>query len=552
MVEMRHWIEAFSGLGLFLFGMLYLEAQIKVSAGKAFKRIVQNATGTRAKSLFTGFLATALFQSSSIVTLMALSLIGAGLMSLQSTIAVVFGANIGTTVTAWIIGLVGFKMDIKLLAYVMIGIGGLGSVLSDHKGRWKNHFGVMVGFGLIFLGLEGMKESFAVFSKTFDISSISTTNSYWYALVGLALTAVIQSSSASIAIIQSALFAHMISFDAAAAFVVGSNIGTTVTALLGAIGGIPDKKRTAMAHMIFNLSTGIVALLLMKWLVLSIDTLFPHLDGVVKIALFHTVFNVIGVMLWYPFIPFLSAFVQHFFRKEPAHVTRYIQNVTIDVPDLALDALEKEVTQLAQNIEEFALLAINIPPPKVFEKEMSIDKLLERYSENFDLIYDKLYANIRLQEGEIYRYISRLSAQGMHISQQATLSELSQKVTYLATAAKAIKDMLSDLDKLYEATSNEEQAFYKNLRYQILKGVLSYHKAREGDKDAVNEMEDMYKKIAKSYKNSMKLIEDMARNRAVSSEMTTITINDMHLVKSFTKSLKNTIITTNDKEENEQ
>ena len=543
---MTHWIEAFSGLGLFLFGMLYLEAQIKVSAGRAFKRIVQNATGTRPKSLFTGFISTAVFQSSSVVTLMVLSLIGAGLISLQSAIAVIFGANIGTTVTAWIIGLVGFKMDIKLLAYVMIGIGGLGSVFADNEGRWKNYFGAMVGFGLIFLGLEGMKESFSVFSKTFDISSITSANPYWYALVGLALTAVIQSSSASIAIIQSALFAQMVGFEAAAAFVIGSNVGTTVTALLGAIGGIPDKKRTAMAHMIFNLSTGLVALLLMKWLVISVNTVFPHLDGVVKIALFHTIFNVIGVVLWYPFIPLLSTFVQKFFRKEPIHVTHYIQNVSTDVPDLALDALEKEIMDLAQNIEEFALLAINIPPPKALEKEMPIDKMLEHYHENFDLTYEKLYANIRMQEGEIYRYISRLSAKNIHESQQAALDTLSRKVTYLATAAKSIEDMLSDLDRLYDATSSEEQEFYKNLRYQILKGVVAYHKAREGDASAMAEMEEIYKKIAKSYRNSMKLIENMARNHAVSSEMTTITINDMHLVKSFTKSLKNTIVSTND------
>jgi phosphate:Na+ symporter len=338
----------------------------------------------------------------------------------------------------------------------------------------------------------------------------------------------------------------MVGFEAAAAFVIGSNVGTTVTALLGAIGGIPDKKRTAMAHMIFNLSTGLVALLLMKWLVISINTAFPHLDGVVKIALFHTIFNVIGVVLWYPLIPLLSTFVQKFFRKEPMHVTRYIQNVSTDVPDLALDALEKETMDLAQNIEEFALLAINIPPPQALEKEMPIDKILEYYNENFDLTYDKLYASIRLQEGEIYRYISRLSTKNMRESQQAALDTLSRKVTYLATAAKAIEDMLSDLDRLYDASSNEEQAFYKNLRYQILKGVVAYHKAREGDSSATVEMEEIYKKIAKSYRNSMKLIENMARNRTVSSEMTTIAINDMHLVKSFTKSLKNTIVSVDD------
>ncbi|MEJ2469345.1 MAG: Na/Pi symporter, partial [Campylobacterales bacterium] len=139
------WVEAFSGLGLFLFGMLFLESQIRQSAGHAFKRMVQQATDTPFKSLTTGLGATALFQSSSVVTLMALSLVGAQLLTLGSAVAVTFGANIGTTITVWIVALVGFKIDINLLSYLMIGVGGIGGVLAGSEGRWKNYFGVMVG-----------------------------------------------------------------------------------------------------------------------------------------------------------------------------------------------------------------------------------------------------------------------------------------------------------------------------------------------------------------------------------------------------------------------
>jgi phosphate:Na+ symporter len=185
-------IEVFSSLGLFLFGMIFLENQIKISAGHSFKSIVENATSTHFKALLTGFGTTAIFQSSSVVTLMTLSLIGAGLMSLNSAIAIIFGANIGTTVTAWIVALIGFKMDIKLLSYIFIGIGGLGSVLSSEEGKWKNYFGILVGFGLIFLGLEGMKDSFSVISKNFDISSYRFSNYYMYAILGLVITSIIQ------------------------------------------------------------------------------------------------------------------------------------------------------------------------------------------------------------------------------------------------------------------------------------------------------------------------------------------------------------------------
>ncbi len=535
------WIEAFAGLGLFLFGMLYLENQIRVSAGRTFKTIVGNATATRFKSLLTGLGATALFQSSSVVTLMALSLIGAEMLSLQSAIAVIFGSNIGTTVTSWIVALIGFKMDIKLLSYVFIGIGGLGSVFAGDEGRWRNYFSMLVGFGLIFLGLEGMKESFGVFSQNFDLSSYLYGNPYIYALIGLVLTAVIQSSSATVAIAQSALFTHMIGFEAAAAFVIGANVGTTVTAILGAIGGTPDKKRTAVAHLVFNLSTGLAALMALPWLVSLVKSIFPHVDGVVQIALFHTLFNLMGVVLWYPFIPALAKALKALFKKEAFYVTHFIHNVSTNVPDVALDALEKEMEHLSDKIEEFALLAINIPPPKAYEEHTSIDRLLEAYDENFDISYTKLYDNIRLLEGEIYRYISLLSRNVSDEHQQAKINRFLRQVTYLATAAKAIKDMLPDLNRLYNTSSTEEKTFYKNLRYQILKSALAYHQARNGDGTKIDEMEATYKKIANSYNNSMQLIENIAKNKNINSEMTTITVNAMHLTKSFSKSLRNVV-----------
>jgi phosphate:Na+ symporter len=432
-------------------------------------------------------------------------------------------------------------MDIKLLSYVFIGIGGLGSVLVSEEGRWKNYFSMLVGFGLIFLGLEGMKESFGVFSQNLDLSSYLYSSPYFYALIGLVITAIIQSSSAAIAIVQSAIFAHMISFEAAAAYVIGANVGTTVTAILGAIGGIPDKKRTAVAHLIFNLSSALVALLTLPWLILFVRNVFPNVDDVVQIALFHTLFNVLGVALWYPFISLLAKGVKKLFKKETICVTDYIHNVSTDVPELAVDALEKEMGHLNDKIEEFALLAINIPPPKAYEQSTSIDKLLDQYDENFDILYTKLYEKIRLLEGEVYRYISALSGKTVNENHQKKINTLLRQLTYLTTAAKAIKDILDDLNMLYDASSSEEISFYRNIRYQILKSVLAYHQARKGDSTFIEEMESTYKKIADSYSNSMHLIENIARNPKINSAMTAITINDMHLVKSFSKSLRNVL-----------
>ncbi|WP_456450523.1 Na/Pi cotransporter family protein [Hydrogenimonas sp.] len=542
MESVKVWVEAFSGLGLFLFGMIYLENQIRLFAGRAFKRWVRFATGTRFKSFAAGLAATALFQSSSVVTLMALSLIGAGLMSLEHAIAVIFGANIGTTVTAWIVGFVGFKLDIKLLSYAFVGIGGLGSVLAEEGSRTRALLNAMVGFGLIFMGLEGMKESFSAFAADFSLARLRFDHPEWYALVGFGITALIQSSSAAIAIVQSALFAHLIGFEAAAAFVVGSNVGTTVTAILGAFGGSSDKKRTALAHLLFNLSTGVVALALLPQLIAAADMLMPHGDAVLRIALFHTLFNVLGAVLWYPFIKPLAAWLKRFFKHQKAHVTHYIHNVSADLPDVALDALEKEISHLAEEVENFALLAVNVPPAKVLAEQMPVDKLLDLYEANEAYSYHRLYAHIRRLEGEILRFVTELSGSVADEALDARLDRAARVTTYLATAAKAIKDMLHDLERWYDGEEPEEAQFLRNLRYQIIKSVQAFHNAFTAKDEATyQEMERFYKRIADSYKNSMAVIGSLAKNRKVSSEMTTIAINDLHLSKSFSKSLRNAL-----------
>jgi len=533
------WIEAFSGLGLFLYGMLYLEEQITISAGRAFKTIVQNATDTHFKSLLTGISATALFQSSSVVTLMALSLVGAQLMSLESSIAIIFGSNIGTTITAWIVGFVGFSMNIKLISYVIIGIGGLGQVLSSDTSKWKNYFGIMVGFGLIFLGLEGMKGSFTEISKSFDIASYTFANPYWYALIGIAFTAAIQSSSASIAIAQSALYVNVISFESAAAFVIGANIGTTVTALLGSIGGTPDKKRVALAHVLFNVSTGIFALVFLYQLIYVVDNLFLHANSVIKIALFHTLFNAIGVILWYPFIHFLTTFTQRYFKKEQEQVTQYISNVSVQVPEIAIEALQKEIAHLSRKIEEFVLLAINIPPPKALDESIAIDKLLAKYDINFDVQYDKLYRKIRLLEGEIYHYTSELSTINNNEALGNMLNNYIAEVNNLSTAAKVIKDILYDLDVFSDSSTNEEQEFYKNIRYQILKTIQVFQKSTSGDEKSIQEMDEVYKRISDSYNKSTLIIANFTKNHNIKSDITTMAINDIHSIKSFSKAMYN-------------
>lgn len=534
-------IEAFASLGLFMFGMLYLEDSLKKAAGASFKRWVKISTDTHAKALFTGIAATTALQSSSVTTLMALSLVGAGLMSLQSSIGVIFGSNIGSTTTGWIIALIGFKFDLRLIALAMVGFGGVGSVLFG-EGKVRHIFGGITGFGLIFLGIEGLKESFADISATVDIASFKGQNILIFLAAGLVLTAVIQSSAASIAIAQSAIFAGLVGFEHAAAFVIGANVGTTVTAILGAMGGSSDKKRAALAHLLFNVSTALVALALlypMTWGVTHIG-----LDqNVEALALFHTLFNVIGVAIWYPLITLLSRWLLKRFVVIKPSPTLYIHNVPFTIPALAQEALRKEVFYLGHEVCAFALKAINVPPDEGLKHHGSVSKILETYKEPLEFLLLSDYQKLQTLQGEILDYATSLSS---HIQLPEVHKEFDKTLimaTQLIAASKHIKDLLDDITMLSESDTLEMSAFYHELRYQILALCMTYNDLLEGDSEARNELTQLFTKLDTSYKNSVKILNDMIVNYKISKQMTAVFMNITHLTRNFSKALYKSINT---------
>ncbi|OYZ60999.1 MAG: hypothetical protein B7Y17_04955, partial [Sulfuricurvum sp. 24-42-5] len=446
---MTIYIEAFSALGLFLFGMLYLEDSLKKAAGASFRRWVKISTNTNPKALLTGGTATALLQSSSAVTLMTLSLIGAGILNLQSGIGIMFGSNIGTTATGWIIALIGFKFNIKIIALFMVGFGGIGSVLFG-EGKIRHTFGAITGFGLIFLGIEGLKDSFSTLSQIIDIQELQKYNIFVFLAAGIVLTAIIQSSSASVVIAQGALFSGVISFEHAAVLVIGANVGTTVTVLIGAIGGSSDKKRTAAAHILFNVSTAAVALALLMPLTWTVTHTGLH-ESVEALALFHTLFNVIGVLIWYPMITPLSMWLMKHFEIPNLTPTLYIHNVPLGIPALAQEALYKEVVHLGREVCSFAIWAIKIPPSEGLKHHASISKILETYETPMDVPHSDLYHELQRLQGDILEYASSLSSRIVLPKVREEFDQTLLMATQLIAASKYIKDLLEDITMLAES-----------------------------------------------------------------------------------------------------
>jgi len=374
------------GLGLFLLAMNIITDNLKLAAGDTLRDLLSNWTRTPLRSLIAGFSITALVQSSSAVTVAVIGFVNAGLLTLHHAVGVVFGANIGTTMTGWIVALLGFKIDIQSFAIPMVG---LGMVLHVTGGESKfKPIGLAIsGFGLFFVGIDVLKDSFIGLSKNIDFMQFRAdgiSGVIIYVMVGFIMTLLTQSSSAAIVVTLTAVSSGLLGFYAAAAMVIGANIGTTSTAAFAVLGATPSAKRVAAAHVIFNVCAAIVALTLLPilfYVVIGTEKVIGKSDNpAVALALFHTVFNLIGVLLMLPVVNKLVAFLsQKFVTPEEAEENpKFLDNTILASPMLAANALSLELSRVTQITKRMMLDAISIDNfsyKKILNDQVLVQKL---------------------------------------------------------------------------------------------------------------------------------------------------------------------------------
>ena len=342
------------GIGLFLLGMWLMTDGLKLAAGPALERILARSTGTRLRGLASGTLITALVQSSSAVTVATIGFVNAGLLTLGQALWVLFGTNVGTTMTGWLVAIAGVDFKIEALALPMIGVG---MVLHfTGGGRRRGALGMaLAGFGVLFLGIDVLRDTFTGLGSQMALPGGSgVLGVLAHVGAGAVLTVLMQSSSAALAVALTAAQGGLLTIHDAAAVVIGANIGTTVKALLAALGATPNARRAAAAHVMFNLLTGAVALLLLPWLIDAIEWLRQLLEldaaPAVTLALFHTVFNVLGVVLMWPLAGRLAEFLARRFRtvEEDEARPQHLDSNVLSVPALALGALIQEVRRMGE------------------------------------------------------------------------------------------------------------------------------------------------------------------------------------------------------------
>ena len=435
--------EFLAGLGLFLYGINQVEAALKKLSGRKFKILIRKHTKNKGKSILVGTLSTMILQSSSAITLMLIALVGSGVLAFPNAVGIILGANLGTTFTGWVVSTFGFEVDIQRAILPIIAIGSMLYVFFSSRKTIADWGKLLIGFGLLFFGLAMMKDSVSALKDAFDFEAISSYNIYVFALAGFIFTAIIQSSSATMAITLTTLNANLISLEGAAALVVGADLGTTVTAILGTVGGTPEKKRVAAAHFFFNLSTTVFALTFLHGLLDLVELILGDSTPLYSLVLFQSSFNIIGIILFFPFLGTFSRMLEQRFNETNGNGA--LLKVDPKHPEAAIEALFESAKRLVNHSKKLNLSVMEGADPKSFAayiKSMPQNDFMHRYAE------------LKAMEADILNHAVKMAEPALTEEDATAIRYITIGINQLGFSRKALKDIIHNL-KEFRNSSNE-------------------------------------------------------------------------------------------------
>lgn len=432
-------------LGLILLGMDWLSKGLKAAAGRALMHFLERSTQKSWHGLLFGTATTVAVQSSTVITVTTIGFVNAGILSLQNAAFVIYGSNVGTSLTGWFVALVGMQFKIEALAMPLIGAGALLKLFA--KSARRQGFGeALVGFGLFFLGLAYLKDSFDTVFVDIEFSLLSELGVWGLllgVLIGTLLTVVMQASIAVLALVITATSTGVIPLSVAAAFVIGANLGTTSTAIISTLAATAKAKRLAMLHVIFNVVTGIAAIIILTpllWFIsLLQNALFHDPNPALSLALFHTLFNILGVLLMWPLTSRLVLFLNSRFRAQKAGQLRVLDASSLSIPAVAIKTLSMESLRVGQLISGQALL-------------LSQGKTLSSQS----------IEQIRQLQSEISHYLTLLGKSQLAEQESHALNELIKNQLRLEMTLQLLPELAEQAERDPQAFV-PEQALWQQL-----------------------------------------------------------------------------------------
>ena len=479
-------------MAIFLFGMLSLEQGFNLFTGGTLEKILRKSTSSLGRSLGFGVVSTTIMQSSSLVSVITISFLSAGLITLAAGIGIIFGANLGTTTGAWLVA--GFGLKVKISAYAMPMLV-FGIILILQKARAMNGIGyILAGMGFLFLGIHHMKEGFEAFKETIDLAEFAVAGYpglFLFASIGIFATVVMQSSHATLVLIITALAAGQITYDNALALAIGANIGTTITAILGSLSANEQGKRLAGAHLVFNVVTGMIAIVFIYPLIFVVDGVSEAVgiaadDYTLKLAVFHTIFNLIGIVVMLPFINHLVRFFEGFIKaqKQDIDEPKFLNSAAIDFPDTALQAVRQESVHVYDNAMGIIAAGLGFSKEEILSGRdiAEIAKKQTRFPEyDVDVAYERSVKGIY---SAIIAFISKVSF-SWQMEQSGGLHWLREANQNVVEVVKDIKHLQVNMMRYLNSDNQEIRTAYNGLRAQIISIVREIEDMRESDRQEV-------------------------------------------------------------------
>ncbi|AKH33157.1 Na+/Pi-cotransporter [candidate division SR1 bacterium Aalborg_AAW-1] len=477
---MNRWI-LFAGLGMIRFGMEMFEESLKKLGGPKLSQILQQYTDKGWKATLVGTIVTGILNSSTLVSLLTLGFVSAGMMKLVNAVGVLVGANIGSTATGLIVGYLGFgEFKISMFALPLIAIGGIIMILSGKKyrGYWAK---LLIGFGLFFLGIDFLKENVEVMSQVFNFEQYKDMSIWIFGLIGMIVTAMVQSSGAVGVMTLAALSSGIITFEAGFAIILGANIGTSFTALIASFSGTTAKRQIGIANLLFNIITVIIGIILFyPFIWLTLDVLGFKENPVIGNAIINFVFNLITSIAFIPFLGLFTKLIQRVIpEKEEIYPLQIIQHplhkeqtkYDDDMATLSINALETDKKYLIGQVLEYISSIWGIDTHRIRNQEPNaavLNNMIKFDNEQ----HRELYQEIKEQLDTVFAYINQLSLSDLDAANRQKLMLLQKQFISLSNACKATENVRENI----QTVKNSLDKKLSIIAYEMIDHIIAINK----------------------------------------------------------------------------
>ena len=548
--ESSSFLGASSGIAIFLFGVMCLKNGFS-NFSTFIERVLKKWANTASKSLIFGAISTMIMQSSGLVSVLAISFLSAGFITLGQGIGIIFGANLGTTIVAWVIAIAGVKFDISSITMPLLVFG---VILNFQSSKTARAFGsILCGIGFFFLGISLVKSGFNDLKDIIDIAQYGQMPGIMgvalFVLVGIILTVVMQSSNASLLVAITILAAGQMSYENALGFAIGSNIGSTVMAIIGSIGTTIAGKRLAAAHLLFNSVTALVAVIFLHQMIFVVRFFCNEVgiasdDYILQLTAFHTLFNLVGIALMMPFIGKMVQFLEKVIvdKKAKEYEPIYLNDSIVEYPDTAIEALRNEMEHLYDNCFLVLTYALGFTRKEIHSntpfREIIAKKKLYRRDVDFDNFYQK---NIKYLFDKMFDFATIAQT---HIHDKEQMNE----IVHIKNAARRAVESVHQLKMLYRNLKSATQTsngalmeLYNEIRIDLAELLRSIENLEKSSDENIQLILASIRKVSqqldKTDDNAINKVEKLILDNKIHATNVSSILNDIDTANKISKDL---------------